>query len=98
MHIMGAACELIEHLAAAEANPLSEDSPVLVLARAGALALMSKIELDGERLSASLVGEYQLDDHRCQRESGTEHEKRPDSRQAQITGELDSIFAALFSE
>ena len=47
MHIMGAACELIEHLAAAEANPLSEDSPVLVLARAGALALMSKIELDG---------------------------------------------------
>ena len=32
---------------AAEADPLSEDSPVMVLARAWALALMSRIELDG---------------------------------------------------
>jgi len=47
MHIMAAACELLEHLVAAEADPLTEDSPVLVLARAGALALMSRIELDG---------------------------------------------------
>jgi hypothetical protein len=41
-----AAHELIEHLVAAEADPLCEDSPVLVLARAGALALMSRIELE----------------------------------------------------
>jgi hypothetical protein len=45
-HIMAAAHELIEHLVAAEADPLCEDSPVLVLARAGALALMSRIELE----------------------------------------------------
>lgn len=45
MHIMAAACELVEHLAATEADPLSADSRVMVLARAGALALMSRIEL-----------------------------------------------------
>jgi hypothetical protein len=47
MHIMAVAYELAEHLVAAEADPLSEDSPLMVLARAGALALMSRIELDG---------------------------------------------------
>ena len=46
-HIMAAACELAAHLAATAADPLSEDSPVMVLARAGALVLMSRIELDG---------------------------------------------------
>lgn len=47
MHIMAAARELVAHLAATGADPLAEDSPVMVLARAGALALMSRIELDG---------------------------------------------------
>jgi hypothetical protein len=47
MHIMAAACELIEHLLATEADPLAEDSPLAVLARAGALALMRKLELEG---------------------------------------------------
>jgi hypothetical protein len=47
MHIMAAACELVAHLAATEADPLTADSPVMVLARAGALALVSRIELDG---------------------------------------------------
>jgi hypothetical protein len=47
MHIMAAACELVAHLAATAADPLSEDNPLMVLARAGALALMSKLELDG---------------------------------------------------
>lgn len=46
MHIMAAARELVEHLVATEADPLSEDSPVMVLARAGALALMSGLELE----------------------------------------------------
>jgi hypothetical protein len=44
---MAAACELVEHLVAAEADPLTENSPVMVLARVGALALMTKLELDG---------------------------------------------------
>jgi len=47
IHIMAAACELIEHVVATEADPLAEDSPLMVLARAGALALMSRIELNG---------------------------------------------------
>jgi hypothetical protein len=44
---MAAADELVAHLVASESNPPGEDSPVMVLARAGALALMSRIELDG---------------------------------------------------
>jgi hypothetical protein len=47
MHIVGAACELVAHLGASETNPLCEDSPVIVLAQAGTLVLMSQIELDG---------------------------------------------------
>jgi hypothetical protein len=47
VHVMAAADELVTHLVASESNPPGEDSPVMVLARAGALALMSRIELDG---------------------------------------------------
>ncbi len=47
VHIMAAAYELVTHLAATEADAPSEDNPLMVLARAGALALMSRIELDG---------------------------------------------------
>jgi hypothetical protein len=43
----GRGLELIEHVVATEADPLAEDSPLMVLARAGALALMSRIELNG---------------------------------------------------
>ena len=50
MHIMAAAHDLVAHLAATGADPLAEDSPVMVLARAGALAFMSKVELDRDRL------------------------------------------------
>ena len=46
MHIMAAADELVRHLGAV-ADPLGEDSPLIVLARAGALALVNKVELDG---------------------------------------------------
>jgi|HubBroStandDraft_2_1064218.scaffolds.fasta_scaffold526585_1 hypothetical protein len=46
MHIMAAADELVLHLRTV-ADPFGEDSPVMVLARAGALALMSRTELDG---------------------------------------------------
>ena len=46
MHLMAAAHELVAHLAATGADPVSEDSAVMVLARAGALALMSRIETD----------------------------------------------------
>ena len=46
MHVMAAADELVRHLGAA-ADPLDERSPLMVLARAGALALISRLELDG---------------------------------------------------
>ena len=46
MHVMAAADELVRHLAAA-ADPLGQDSPLIVLARAGALALVNRVELDG---------------------------------------------------
>ena len=46
MHIMGAAHELLAHLTATGADPLGEGSPLMVLARAGAPALMSRLELD----------------------------------------------------
>jgi hypothetical protein len=43
---MAAGDELVRHLAATEADPLGEDSPLMILARAGALALVSRLELD----------------------------------------------------
>ena len=46
MHIMAAADELVRHLGAA-ADALGEDSPLIVLARSGALALVNRVELDG---------------------------------------------------
>jgi len=46
MHVMAAADELVRHLGAG-ADPLGEHSSLMVLARAGALALMNRIELDG---------------------------------------------------
>ena len=46
MHVMAAADELVRHLGAA-ADPLGQDSPLIVLARAGALALVNRVELDG---------------------------------------------------
>jgi hypothetical protein len=47
VHVMAAGDELVRHLAAIEADPLGEDSPLMVLARAGALALVSMIEAAG---------------------------------------------------
>jgi len=46
MHVMAAADELVRHLGA-EADPLGERSSLMILARAGALALMNRIELNG---------------------------------------------------
>ena len=46
MHVMAAADELIRYLAD-EADPLGEHSSLMLLARAGALALMNSIELNG---------------------------------------------------
>ena len=45
MHVLAAADELVRHLGAA-ADPLGQDSPLIVLARAGALALVNRVELD----------------------------------------------------
>ena len=45
MHVVAAADELVRHLAATEADPLAEDGPLMVLARAGALALVSRAEV-----------------------------------------------------
>jgi hypothetical protein len=46
MHVIAAADEMVRHLGAA-ADPLGQDSPLMVLARAGALALVNRVELDG---------------------------------------------------
>ena len=46
MHVMAAADELVRHLGA-EADPLGEHSSLMVLARAGTLALMNRIEPNG---------------------------------------------------
>ena len=45
VHVMAAAGELVRHLGA-EADPLGEHSSLMILARAGALALMNRVELD----------------------------------------------------
>ena len=45
MHVVAAGDELVRHLAATEADPLAEDGPLMVLARAGALALVSRAEV-----------------------------------------------------
>jgi hypothetical protein len=47
MHVVAAGDELVRHLAATEADPLAEDGPLMVLARAGALALVSRVEVTG---------------------------------------------------
>jgi hypothetical protein len=46
MHIMAAADEQVRQLGTA-ADPLSLHSALMVLARAGALALVNRVELDG---------------------------------------------------
>ena len=46
MHVMAAADELVRRLGA-EADPLGEHSSLMVLARAGTLALMNRIEPNG---------------------------------------------------
>ena len=48
VHVMAAAGELVRHLGAA-ADPLSPDRPLMVLARAGALALVNRVELAANR-------------------------------------------------
>jgi hypothetical protein len=45
VHVWAAADELVRHLVTMEADPLREDSPLMVLARAEALAPVSRIEL-----------------------------------------------------
>ena len=49
VHIPGAADLLLEHLAATEADPLGDESALMALARAGAQALMTRIEMDESR-------------------------------------------------
>jgi hypothetical protein len=45
MHVVAAGDELVRHLAATEPDPLAEDGPLMVLARAGALALVNRAEV-----------------------------------------------------
>jgi hypothetical protein len=45
-HIMAAACGLVDRLVETEADPLSDQSMLLVLARIGALVLANQVELD----------------------------------------------------
>jgi NAD(P)-dependent dehydrogenase (short-subunit alcohol dehydrogenase family) len=47
MHVMAAGEELVRHLVATEADPLGEDNALMVLARAGALALVNRVETAG---------------------------------------------------
>jgi hypothetical protein len=53
MHVVAAGEELVRHLAATAADPLAEDGPLMVLARAGALALVSRAEVAGSVVHAS---------------------------------------------
>jgi hypothetical protein len=48
VHVIAAGDELVRHLGAA-ADPLGADSPLLVLARVGALALVNRVELAASR-------------------------------------------------
>jgi len=54
MHVMAAGHELVRHLAATEVDPLAEDSPLMVLARAGALALVNRVEVAGDVLTTGV--------------------------------------------
>jgi hypothetical protein len=45
--LLAAADELVRHMAAAEADPPGEGSSLMVLARAGALALVTRVETAG---------------------------------------------------
>lgn len=47
VHVMAAADELVRHMAATEADPFGGGSPLMVLARAGALALVNRAETAG---------------------------------------------------
>jgi hypothetical protein len=47
LHLIAAADQLLEHLAAAEGTTVPDQGVIAVLARAGAQLLMSGIELDG---------------------------------------------------
>ena len=60
VHIPGAADRLLEHLEATEADPFGDESAFMALARAGAQALRSAIELDGNRASP-VAGRLSLD-------------------------------------
>jgi len=44
VHVLAAGDELVQHLAATEPDPLGEHSQLMALARAGALALVSRME------------------------------------------------------
>jgi hypothetical protein len=44
----------VRHLAATEADPFGEDSPLMALARAGALALVSRVEVTGSAAERQL--------------------------------------------
>lgn len=46
--------EFVRHLAATEADPFGEDSPLMTLARAGALALVSRVEVTGSAAERQL--------------------------------------------
>jgi hypothetical protein len=93
MHVMAAGDELVRHLAATEADPLAEDSPLMVLARAGALALVSRVEVAGSAQAQPvlLIGERQLDDRRCQRERRADHDDGPDLGEAEKPGEPEGF-------
>jgi hypothetical protein len=47
LHISGAADEFVRYLVAAKADPLSADSHLMALARAGAEVILSRIEITG---------------------------------------------------
>jgi hypothetical protein len=96
VHITAAAGELVKHLAA-EPDALTGESPLPVLARAGAQALVSRIELDGTGAEARplLSRKCQLDDCRCQRQRGADHADDPDSSQPEESGEVSGFLATI---
>jgi hypothetical protein len=49
VHVTGAADLLLEHLVTVEPNPLSDGSALMALARAGAMAMMTRAEQSTRR-------------------------------------------------
>lgn len=87
------------YLADSGKNVLGEESGFMTLARIGAQAIMTRAELKNDlRPGASLIGEHQLNDRRCQRERRARGDDGPDLGDMEETLSRGSVIAALGAE